>query len=646
VSLAAGEKLGPYEIVEPIGKGGMGEVYRARDSRLGRDVAIKVSAERFNDWFEREARAVAALNHPNISALYDVGPNYLVMELVEGESPKGPLPLDEVLRIMKQIAEALSEAHEKGIVHRDLKPGNIKIRPDGAVKVLDFGLAKMSATSAQPAADADDLPTASLAATTPGVILGTAGYMAPEQARGKPTDKRADIRSFGVVFHELLTGRRTFAGEDMTETLAKVLQAEPSWQSIPANVQRLLKKCLEKDPKKRLRDIGDAWELLDAVPAATSHRSGGRLWPGVAVVLALTLAVILALRLPWRAETPPDRPLVRFDMDVGSDVTLEDPGLTAVNAILSPAGDRLAYVAHHANGPVKLFTRRLDQTQATELPGTEGAFSPFFSPDGQWLGFAAKRSRLVSKNAGYTYTPRFSPDGKRLAVAAGDGTSVDIWVHEGERSFKLTNTNGPYFAPIWSPDGRYVFLGSNHGIYWSRADVAGQPQRLIESKSITYPSSFSPDGRRLAYIELGESGGRGGTNEVGIAPLQFESGQWKADKPEKFSGSGLGVHAMISPDGNWLAYSTSETGSEEVYVRAAIRPVSGDAGPSLISENGGRAPVWSRTSHELLYQSGDRIMAVTYSATGDHFEVQKPRLWLDKIGSQLWDLAPDGKHLA
>jgi hypothetical protein len=145
---------------------------------------------------------------------------------------------------------------------------------------------------------------------------------------------------------------------------------------------------------------------------------------------------------------------------------------------------------------------------------------------------------------------------------------------------------------------------------------------------------------------LGESGGRGGTNEVGIAPLQFESGQWKADKPEKFSGSGLGVHAMISPDGNWLAYSTSETGSEEVYVRAAIRPVSGDAGPSLISENGGRAPVWSRTSHELLYQSGDRIMAVTYSATGDHFEVQKPRLWLDKIGSQLWDLTPDGNHLA
>jgi serine/threonine protein kinase len=206
---SVGDRLGPYEVLEPIGVGGMGEVYRALDTRLGRDVAIKVSAERFSDRFEREARAVAALNHPNVCHLYDVGPDYLVMELVEGESPKGPLPLEEALRIAKQIAAALEAAHEKGIVHRDLKPANIKITPDGAVKVLDFGLAKTT-NAASAAASPEDSPTISMAATQAGVILGTAAYMSPEQARGKVVDKRADIWAFGVVLYELLTGSGCF----------------------------------------------------------------------------------------------------------------------------------------------------------------------------------------------------------------------------------------------------------------------------------------------------------------------------------------------------------------------------------------------------------------------------------------------------
>src|SRR5579864_4057300 len=196
--LAAHDKLGPYEILAPIGKGGMGEVYRAADTRLHRDVAIKVSAERFSERFEREARAVAALNHPNICSLFDVGPNFLVMELVEGEAPQGPLPLETALGYARQIAAALDEAHEKNVVHRDLKPGNIKIKPDGAVKVLDFGLAKVGVT---PSASSENSPTISMAATQAGVILGTAAYMAPEQARGKPIDRRADIWAFGVVLY-------------------------------------------------------------------------------------------------------------------------------------------------------------------------------------------------------------------------------------------------------------------------------------------------------------------------------------------------------------------------------------------------------------------------------------------------------------
>src|SRR5580704_2080811 len=212
--LSAGARVGPYEILALIGAGGMGEVYRAHDPRLNRDVAIKVSRERFSDRFEREARAVASLNHPNICHLYDVGPNYLVMEYIEGEAPKGPLPLEEALRIARQIADALEAAHEKGITHRDLKPGNIKIKPDGVVKVLDFGLAKIGGT---PAVKSDNSPTITMGATQAGVILGTAAYMAPEQARGKEVDRRADIWAFGVVLYEMLTGQKLFQGDDLTE---------------------------------------------------------------------------------------------------------------------------------------------------------------------------------------------------------------------------------------------------------------------------------------------------------------------------------------------------------------------------------------------------------------------------------------------
>src|ERR1700680_1790683 len=214
MSLSVGTKLGPYEILASIGKGGMGEVYKAHDPRTGRDVAIKVSAEEFSERFDREARAIAALNHPNICQLYDVGPNYLVMELIEGESPKGPLPVETALGYARQIADALDAAHEIGIVHRDLKPANIKIKADGTVKVLDFGLAKIGGT---PTAKVEDSPTLTLAATQGGMILGTAAYMSPEQARGKPVDRRADVWAFGVVLYEMLTAGQLFGGETITD---------------------------------------------------------------------------------------------------------------------------------------------------------------------------------------------------------------------------------------------------------------------------------------------------------------------------------------------------------------------------------------------------------------------------------------------
>src|SRR6266404_2825848 len=270
----------------------MGEVYRACDPRLNRDVAIKVSAAQFSDRFEREAKAIAALNHPNICQIYDVGPNYLVMEFIEGEAPKGPMPLDEALRIAAQIRDALEAAHDKGITHRDLKPGNIKIKPDGTVKVLDFGLAKVTAA---PSASGENSPTLTVGMTQAGMILGTASYMAPEQARGKESvDKRADIWAFGVVLYELITGKRLFTGEDVGEILAKVIRDEPDLSGVPTQVLPLLKRCLEKDPKKRLRDIGDMEWLLGDAPAASApvrSRFAAAGWAAAAVAVACAAAL-------------------------------------------------------------------------------------------------------------------------------------------------------------------------------------------------------------------------------------------------------------------------------------------------------------------------------------------------------------------
>src|SRR6202165_1868345 len=259
--LAPSTRLGPYEILAPLGAGGMGEVYRARDPRMGRDVAIKVSAERFSDRFEREVHAVAALNHPNICHVYDVGPNYLVMELVEGPTlaermKEGAMPLEQVLPVARQIIEALEAAHEKGIIHRDLKPANIKITPQGVVKVLDFGLAK--ALEPERTGIPENSPTLTLRATQVGMILGTAAYMSPEQARGQDADKRSDIWAFGAVLYEMLTGRHAFEGDTISDILAAVLKTEPDWARVPPQVQRLLRRCLEKDPKRRLQAIADA----------------------------------------------------------------------------------------------------------------------------------------------------------------------------------------------------------------------------------------------------------------------------------------------------------------------------------------------------------------------------------------------------
>ena len=427
--LVSGRKLGPYEVVGPLGAGGMGEVYRASDTQLRRQVALKVLPELFADdthlmaRFEREAQVLASLNHPHIAHVHGLvesnGIRALVMELVEGQTlaeriAKGPIPLDEALPIARQIAEALEYAHERGIIHRDLKPGNIMLTPDGQVKVLDFGLAKALEGEASEA-NISTSPTISAAATRAGVLLGTAAYMSPEQAKGRPVDRRTDVWAFGCVLYEMLTGKRAFEGETVTDVLAAVVRAEPEWSQLPTStpdrVRELLRRCLKKDAKQRLQAIGDARIIIEEAQSGTdadltatlAGTGAGRAaawiralpW-AAAAILAVTLAAVLIL-LPGRTSQP-HGPVMRLSL--AAEVWRAEAEPASAVAI-SQDGTRVAYVSSQrsqqegitgdlvslAAHPVELVVRRLDQLAPTPLPGTSGAAVPFFSPDGRWIAF-------------------------------------------------------------------------------------------------------------------------------------------------------------------------------------------------------------------------------------------------------------------
>jgi Tol biopolymer transport system component len=712
MAIPSGTKFGSYELLSQIGAGGMGEVYQAHDSNLGRDVAIKVLPEAFAHdadrlaRFQREAKMLASLNHPNIATIHGLeqsgGTSYLVMELVSGETLQdrirrdGAVPIEEALAIAKQIAEALEAAHEKGIIHRDLKPANVKLTPEGKVKVLDFGLAKAFAgdTSTE---DVSNSPTLSMAATMQGVILGTAAYMSPEQAKAKAVDKRTDIWAFGAVLYELLTGRAAFQGEDVGDILAEVVKAEPDWsrlpEATPPAIRTLLRRCLRKDKRQRLQDAaGVRIEIDDAIAAPkdsgatqAAPASTGRLLLAVgAVAEALAIIAVVALWGWWRATRPVERPLVRLDVDLGPDVSLDSPA--GADAIISPDGTRLVYVSQG-----RLFTRRLDQPGATELAGTQGAYAPFFSPDGQWVAFftgtnlqklsveggsaitlcsattgrggswgedgniiaalngAGGLSRIPSaggpptpvtdlQNGEYSHRwPQILPGGKAVLFTAGttpaayDAANIEVMSLADRHTKTLVRggTSGRYL-----PSGHLVYV--NRGTLFAvpfdldRLEVHGTPVPVLDQIGSATPGSAQLDFSQTGTLVY-RSGGPAGERTVA-----WLDGAGK-EQP-LLAKPGVYGRPSLSPDGQRLALEVAEGSGSDIWVYDWQR----DTMTRLTFTGTTQSPLWSPDGRYIAFTTLGQGTSVTRSDGSG-----KPQpLTQSKDQQYPWSFVPDGKRLA
>jgi eukaryotic-like serine/threonine-protein kinase len=500
--LSAGDKLGPYQILAPIGAGGMGEVYHAHDSRLNRDVAIKVSNAQFTERFTREARAIAALNHTNICHLYDVGPDYLVMEYVEGQDLHGPLDFDDALPIIQQLIDGIQAAHEKNIVHRDLKPANIKITPEGVVKILDFGLAKAMEPPPSSDGNPENSPTMTMGATQAGAILGTAAYMAPEQAKGKAADRRSDIWSFGVILYEMLTGKRLFQGESAVEILGGVLNKEPDLSYAPPRVHRLLRWCLEKDRKDRLASISDARRLLTENVAATPVamaappiRKHPLVWALALIALITVASLVFAL---WNRPTAIEKTTARLTIPL-----LPGQEITSYPAITRD-GKTIAYVTQQGTDDPQLYLRDLNSFEARAVAGSSGAKQPFFSPDGKWVAFFAQ--------------------GQLQKAEVTGGAPVRL----AEAPFPHGGT--------WNEDNTIIYSPSLGSGLWRVPATGGMPESLTQTDGAAkgyahvFPQAL-PGGRGVLFTIWGQTGGN--------AVLALDSRRWETVLPQKTFASGI-----------------------------------------------------------------------------------------------------------
>ena len=679
MTIAAGTHFGSYEIVAPIGAGGMGEVYQAHDTKLGRDVAIKVLPEAFAhdperlSRFQREAKMLASQNHPNIATIYGLeqsnGTSYLVMELVSGETLQERIrrdrlvPVEEALAIAKQIAEALEAAHEKGIIHRDLKPANVKVTPDGKVKVLDFGLAKAFAEDTE-TSDPINSPTLSQAATMHGVILGTAAYMSPEQARGKTVDKRTDIWAFGCVLYELLCGHPAFEGEDVTEILAAVVKTEPDWnrlpEATPPAIRALLRRCLRKDKRQRLQDaagvrieIDDELANPSAAGAAAPEKSWQRSIPLSLAAPVAAVLVIVASILAWMLKPePPSQSQNSVHVQVGLP-TGDRLQTVNLNVALSADGSALAYVGIHG-GVSQLYVRALDAPEAKAIPGTEGAFSPFFSPDGQWIGFFAQgKMKKVPVGGGAPLTVCVSQPG-----GASWGTDDTIVFSDGSRLFRVSAAGGQpkilttpdlskgeysHRYPQILPGGKDVLFTALNGFGWdeSRIEVlrlnTGERRVLIRGG---HTGRFLPSGHLVYYragallavpfdltrLEVkgnapvtvadgvlqnnGTTGAAYAVSAAGILAYipalgarQFEQRLVWVDRQGKIEPLAAPArtysNAALSPDGQQVAV-TITSGTSELWIydltRGSLTRLTSEQGSSI-------NPLWTPDGRRVVYRS-------------------------------------------
>jgi Tol biopolymer transport system component/tRNA A-37 threonylcarbamoyl transferase component Bud32 len=602
MNMTAGTKLGPYEIVVLIGAGGMGEVYKARDTRLERTVAIKVGAARFSERFEGEARAVAALNHPHICTLYDVGPDYLVMEYVEGQPLKGPLPVERAVEYARQILDALDAAHRLGIVHRDLKPANILVTKNG-VKLLDFGLAKAERAKAISASE----QTVTKTITQDGAILGTLQYMAPEQLQGKETDARSDLFSFGCVLYEMLTGKRAFEGTSVPSVIAAVLEREPAPLEVSPSLARVVKSCLSKDPDERIqsaRDVNTAlrWAME---PQAENASKTTRRWQWIAAA-ALVIGTLIGSVAHFRQPAAPNR-VLRLDINPPEGGRFVASGNRFVGgSVLSPDGRMVAFVAA-VNGKTGLWVRALDETTARLLPGTEGAGEPFWSPDSKSIAFWA---------AGKL---------QRTGLAAGPPVTIcDTYITLGA---------------AWSDDGLIV-LGSLAGELFQVPASGGTPSPLtrldVSRGEVAHRFPQILPGGRFLYWTVAASPENSGVYVASFAKPAERVFLHRTETGALFAPGGDGRDYLLWLRGGTLLAEELDTGA--LKFRGEPHAI---AGPFSSSGRIGAMAVSASSSGQLLYNAFGSASQLT---------------WFDRAGSRLatmgeeqqytfpFRLAPDGRR--